>query len=710
MEIYYPFEPPKYTLNCDEHSWHNQKEQYTLRLRQSLPIGLHTLWSLLSLGQIELAKTFKATLYSRGWGETEWPLRETIETLWAQGRYLEVADTISNALSAGVTSLHVVNCDLVLLGFEFTEGALRLHKNLKYCLPRVLTATSAESLCISHLFEPITRLLTLREELQTIRMCLPVENCSSIAFYKFKRCREDREWFSGYRETLSQHVQQLGINLSDEQWREGEAVLSEALQYCDMGPSSKEFPELNTTLFSEICNAYEKCDLVKLRSITESARMVFSTVTGNHSFCDEYISKSKQEELNLKKQNALKWIRNLNQVQHAAEQISNWFMNSYYYDLANLFSEKTSDPDDLRLYCDAQAARMERHISQIEQEICSLKTRNKLGSPVPLATSLEQGSNPAGEFANKEVFEQSDECKRQETRASTTLQLNHSALTASTSICQLIQRRFDLLNEIFKENVIESRAAFNPGQLVAGTAHSFGDIECAWCPAGTFVMGSPTTENNRRSDEEQHLVTLSKGFWMACGQTTQSEYVKIIGHNPSGYLTNIMNRPVEQVTWNEAVEYCLKLTNLHQSSGIIPQGWKWRLPTEAEWEYAARAGTTGATHGELNAIAWNQSSRADLDGPMPVKLLAPNAWGLHDMIGNVYEWCLDIYGEYPISQIVDPQGPTSGATRVYRGGSWCFIGDDQIEDLRSAARCAWEPDYRDSLYQIGFRPVLSPTN
>lgn len=222
-------------------------------------------------------------------------------------------------------------------------------------------------------------------------------------------------------------------------------------------------------------------------------------------------------------------------------------------------------------------------------------------------------------------------------------------------------------------------------------------------------MGSPKMEENRRSDEEQHLVTLSKGFWMASGQTTQSEYVKLISHNPSGYLTRIAHRPVEQVTWYEAVEYCLKLTTLHRSNEIIPQGWEWRLPTEAEWEYAARAGTKGATHGELNAIAWNESTKS-IDGTMPVKLLNPNAWGLHDMIGNVYEWCFDIYGEYPISHTVDPQGPTSGTKRVCRGGCWLSVDLSQIEDLRSAARCALESDYRDSFYQIGFRPVLSPTN
>jgi sulfatase modifying factor 1 len=698
MTYFTPYWPITYTHKCDEHSCSWTEHKYTVR--QWLPMGLHTLWSLLSLGEIELAKTFwKNTLNQRGWGETEWPLHETIETLWEQGRYLQVADTISKALSAGVGTVHQVNCDIILLGFEFTKGVERLKFSLPYSLPWVLTLTSNESLCISHLFKPINRLLTLREELQQLRICLQVYNCNENAISKFKRCREDREWFLEYRDTLSQHAQQLRINLSEEEGREGKNLLNEALKYCEMGPSTKVFPDINTTLFAEICNAYEKGDLVQLKSIAENARSVFSTVALKSICYSEGFTRAVEEDV-LRRQNALEWIRNLNQVQDVVNYIINCCDESCH----------KCNPDTLMLYCDAQAARMERRISQIEQEMCSLKMRNERGNPAPLTISLVQEANPAGESTNKEVLEESEACNPQKSGASATLQLNHDVLPASTSICQIIQRRLDLVKEILNENVIENKAAFTSGELIAGTVHIFGDIECAWCPAGTFVMGSPKTEENRRSDEEQHLVTLSKGFWIACGQTTQSEYVKLIGHNPSGYETDIVNRPVEQVTWYEAVEYCRKLTTLHQSNETIPQGWEWRLPTEAEWEYAARAGTTGATHGELNAIAWNESSRDYLDGTMPVKWLVPNAWGLHDMIGNVYEWCLDIYGEYPIGHTVDPQGPTSGAKRVYRGGSWCCMGNEQIEDLRSAARCAWEPAHRDSLYQVGFRPVLSPTN
>ena len=662
-------------------------------------MGLHTLWSLLSLGEIELAKTFwKNTLNQRGWGETEWPLYETIETLWEQGRYLQVADTISKALSAGVGTVHFANYDLILLGFEFAKGVEKLKNTLPYSLPRVLTLTSAENFYISNIFKPMTRLLTLREELQQMRICLQVDKCNANAISKFNRCREDREWILRYRDTLSQHAQQLRINVSEEEGREGKNLLNEALKYCDVEPSRKVFPEINTTLFAEICNAYEKGDLVQLKSIAENAQSVFSTVALKSTWYSENLNRAVEEDV-LRRQNSLEWIRNLNQVQDIINYIRNCLDESCH----------KYNPDVFMLYCDAQAARMERRISQIEQEMCSLKTRNEQGNSAPLTKTLVQGANPAGESANKEVLEESEACNPQKSGASATLQLNHYVLPASASICQIIQRRFDLVKEILNENVIENKAAFTPGELIDGTVYIFGDIECAWCPAGTFVMGSPKTEENRRSDEEQHLVTLSKGFWIACGQTTQSEYVKIIKHNPSGYLTDTAERPVEQVTWYEAVEYCRKLTTLHQSNETIPQGWEWRLPTEAEWEYAARAGTTGATHGELNAIAWNESSSDYLDGTMPVKWLVPNAWGLHDMIGNVYEWCLDIYGEYPIGHTVDPQGPTSGAKRVYRGGSWCCMGNEQIEDIRSAARCAGEPDYPDNYYQVGFRPVLSLT-
>ena len=171
-----------------------------------------------------------------------------------------------------------------------------------------------------------------------------------------------------------------------------------------------------------------------------------------------------------------------------------------------------------------------------------------------------------------------------------------------------------------------------------------------------------------------------------------------MGGNPSCYKGT--ERPVETVSWEKAVEYCRKLTAKHRAEGILPSGWEWRLPTEAEWEYAARAGTTGPRYGELDAIAWylgNSDYKTD-----EVKGKKANEWGLYDMIGNVWEWCSDWYGEYPTGSVTDPKGPSSGSFRVLRGGSW----NNVARDARSASRSGYGPGFR-SNGRLGFRPALS---
>ncbi len=170
-----------------------------------------------------------------------------------------------------------------------------------------------------------------------------------------------------------------------------------------------------------------------------------------------------------------------------------------------------------------------------------------------------------------------------------------------------------------------------------------------------------------------------------------------MGGNPSHFRGS--ERPVEHVSWGEAEEYCRKLTAKQRVDGILPLGWEWRLPTEAEWEYAARAGTTGARYGELDAIAWWSGNSGNQTHPASQK--AANAWGLHDMMGNVWEWCSDWSGDYLIGSVTNPTGPSSGSCRVYRGGSW----NDDARDARSAYRFRYFPGLR--RYSLGFRPALS---
>ncbi|PJB46490.1 MAG: hypothetical protein CO108_05810, partial [Deltaproteobacteria bacterium CG_4_9_14_3_um_filter_63_12] len=167
---------------------------------------------------------------------------------------------------------------------------------------------------------------------------------------------------------------------------------------------------------------------------------------------------------------------------------------------------------------------------------------------------------------------------------------------------------------------------------------------------GTFIMGSPSGEHGRWKDERQHEVTLTRGFFMKATEVTQGEYKALMGNNPSRFKSCGENCPVEQVNWREAVDYCQALSRSEGLEECYGDGRRlksldcagYRLPTESEWEYAARAGTTGARYGDLSEIGWCNGSRTHAVGQKKA-----NAWGLYDMIGNVDEWTGDWYGSYP---------------------------------------------------------------
>jgi formylglycine-generating enzyme required for sulfatase activity len=211
-------------------------------------------------------------------------------------------------------------------------------------------------------------------------------------------------------------------------------------------------------------------------------------------------------------------------------------------------------------------------------------------------------------------------------------------------------------------------------------------------------MGSPASEQGRNDDETQHTVTLTQGFWLSDHEVTQAEYRGLMGRNPSYFKGD--NLPVEQVSWDDAVAYCKRLTDQERAAGRITAQQVYRLPSEAEWEYAARSGTTGARYGQLDAIAWYNLNAGGQN--QPIKGKQPTVWGLYDMLGNVWEWCADWYGTYQTGSLTDPTGPGSGTSRVRRGGSRA----DEAE-AASAARRGWNPI--GFLYSswVGFRPVLS---
>jgi len=214
-------------------------------------------------------------------------------------------------------------------------------------------------------------------------------------------------------------------------------------------------------------------------------------------------------------------------------------------------------------------------------------------------------------------------------------------------------------------------------------------------PAGKFMMGSPDSEQGRYEDEgPQHEVVITKPFYMGVTEVTQAQYEAVMGKNPS-YYRGAAN-PVDTVSWNDAVEFCKKLSEKTRQTV--------RLPTEAEWEYACRAGTqTAFSFGDdpstLGDYAWWAMNSGET--PHPVGQKKPNAWGLYDTHGNVWEWCADWWGAYPKGPITDPSGPATASrgSRVARGGSWSFVGS-------VCFRCAFRsyylvPSFRN--FNLGFR-------
>ncbi len=228
-----------------------------------------------------------------------------------------------------------------------------------------------------------------------------------------------------------------------------------------------------------------------------------------------------------------------------------------------------------------------------------------------------------------------------------------------------------------------------------------------YCPPGTFLMGSPEDETGRFRNETQHRVKLTNGFWMLETPVTQAMWKSIMGGNPSWFSStdgvscdevsgfDTSNFPVDSVSWNDGQDFIRKL----HSSGLMPAGFRFRLPTEAEWEYACRAGATGPYSGSrLDSLGWYDSNSNGRTHEVGTK--SPNAWGLYDMHGNVWEWCADCYGDYGWGSQTDPTGPSSGSDRVLRGGGWNY----GAKYCRSAFRVALDPTYRYN--DGGFRLIL----
>ena len=229
------------------------------------------------------------------------------------------------------------------------------------------------------------------------------------------------------------------------------------------------------------------------------------------------------------------------------------------------------------------------------------------------------------------------------------------------------------------------------------TTNSIG-MKLKLIPAGTFMMGS---EDGDSDEKPVHQVTLTRPFLLGVYEVTQEQYERVMGVNPSDFLGS--DNPVDRVSWEDAVEFCQKLSALPQEKRA---GHVYRLPTEAEWEYAFRAGTTtkysfGDDESQLGEYAWFGDNAGKKTHPVGEK--KPNAWGLYDMHGNVWEWCQDWYGGYPSVAVTDPTGASTGSLRVFRGGGW----HGPAEFCRSAARNGLSPSYRS--HNDGFRVTCVPS-
>ncbi|MEW6237555.1 MAG: formylglycine-generating enzyme family protein [Candidatus Omnitrophota bacterium] len=251
-------------------------------------------------------------------------------------------------------------------------------------------------------------------------------------------------------------------------------------------------------------------------------------------------------------------------------------------------------------------------------------------------------------------------------------------------------------------------------------ADSYKPLEMILIKSGAFMMGSPEDERGRSADETPHQTAVSQCFYMAKYELTQGQWRAVMGYPVSEFDFN-PNHPVDNVSWEDCQQYIKRLNAM--GKGVF------RLPTEAEWEYASRAGTTArfwfgdaleySDSGSeyipfIDQYMWwtgNNTYNGYIGGTKEAGIKTPNPWGLYDMYGNVWEWCQDWYGAYADGPQIDPQGPESGTSRTLRGGSW----NGMLKDARSAARNSYPPYERN--HYVGFRlvreleeePVMYPT-
>ena len=254
-----------------------------------------------------------------------------------------------------------------------------------------------------------------------------------------------------------------------------------------------------------------------------------------------------------------------------------------------------------------------------------------------------------------------------------------------------------------------AKPAEKPGTVISNSV----GMELAHILAGEFLIGSPDTDVTVRDlQKPPHRVRITKPFHLGVHEVTRGEWEDVMGTTPwKNWVTAKEGDryPAIHVCWDDATEFCRTLTEKERRAGRLKPGESYRLPTEAEWEYACRAGSRTVYHfgigagGSLGEYDWYKDNAVYIDEKYAheVGLKRANAWGLFDMHGNVSEWCSDWYGKYEESAVTDPQGPSEGSSRVYRGGNW----NRYASYCQSASRNGLFPSY--SSDELGFRVVRS---
>jgi formylglycine-generating enzyme required for sulfatase activity len=223
-------------------------------------------------------------------------------------------------------------------------------------------------------------------------------------------------------------------------------------------------------------------------------------------------------------------------------------------------------------------------------------------------------------------------------------------------------------------------------------------VNMIWIRPGTFLMSAT------HGSDDDTWVTHTRGYWLGQTEVTQEQWQAMVEENPFPSHFKGSDRPVEWVSWVSAMEFCRRVNERERAEGRLPEGYEYTLPTEAQWEYACRAGTTGSFAGDVDALAWHAGNSGQQSHPVAQK--PPNAWGFYDLHGNVWEWCRDSYGGYPGGHVLDPRrdeiGSDSGSPCVIRGGAW----GNAPGTCRSAFRAKQGLNYTGA--SVGFRLALAP--